>query len=157
MKLIPLTHGKFALVDDCDFDLVSKYRWSAHRHKTGTWYAERTVKGKVILMHRFILNPPDGMLVDHKDRDGLNNQRSNIRIATKSQNNANRRASVNSQTSNFLGVAFEKDRQKWTARIRKNGVGYRLGAFDTEHEAAKAYNEGALKLHGEFANLNKLA
>lgn len=156
MKLIPLTHQKFAMVDDIDFEELSKYRWAAHRHKNGVWYAERTVSGKVILMHRYILNPPDGMLVDHKDRDGLNNQRTNIRLATRGQNNANRRAAITSQTSKFLGVAFEKDRQKWTARIRKNGIGYRLGSFQSEREAAMAYNSAAVKFHGEFANLNQL-
>lgn len=156
MRLLKLSNGMMAQVDDCDFDGLLKWKWTAHYSKSGRrWYAERNGKKKTISMHRQLMNFPEGILVDHKDRNGLNNQRSNLRQATRSQNNANRRASRNNISSQFLGVAFEKDRKKWTARIRKNGIGYRLGSFATEHEAAEAYNLGAIRLHGEFANLNK--
>lgn len=157
MKEINLHNGMRTQVSDCDYEELSKFQWTAHKHKNGMCYAERTRLGKVIAMHRQIMSHPIGLLVDHKDRDGLNNQRPNLRIATRGQNNANRRAALTNQTSKYLGVAFEKDRQKWTARIRKNGVGYRLGSFDTELDAAKAYNDAAQKHHGEFANLNILS
>lgn len=156
MRSITLSNGMVALVDDEDFDTLSKWKWCAHYHKSGNvWYAERGENGKTVMMHRQLMANPHGMLVDHKDRNTLNNQKSNLRIATRSQNNANRKASKNNRTSKYLGVAFERDRRKWTARIRKDGVGYRVGHFSTEIEAAMAYNEAAIKMHGEFANLNK--
>jgi len=155
MRLIELSNGMMAQVDDCDYDALSRWKWTAHYNKCGRrWYAERNGGQKTISMHRQLMDFPEGQIVDHKDRNGLNNQRSNLRLATRSQNNANRAASRNNLTSKFLGVAFEKDRRKWTARIRKNRKGYRLGSFNTEHEAAIAYNEAAKKLHGEFANIN---
>lgn len=158
MKSILMGNGMSVLVDDGDFEELSKWNWTAHFHRSGGgWYSERNAgNNKTILMHRQIMKVIKGMIVDHKDRNGLNNQRSNLRIATRSQNNANRRASINSRTSKFLGVAYEKDRKKWTARIRKDWKGYRLGSFDTEVEAARAYNAAATIFHGEFANLNKL-
>jgi hypothetical protein len=91
------------------------------------------------------------ILIDHKNRNGLDNQKSNLREATRSQNNANKKPTSFS-SSRFLGVS--KRYSKWTARITKNGVTYDLGAFKIEDEAAKAYDNKAIELHGEFANLN---
>lgn len=156
MKEIILHNGMRCKVDDSNFEELSKFPWAGHQHKNGTWYAERTKTGKVIAMHRQIMGFPEGLLVDHIDHDGLNNQKVNLRIATRAQNNANRRAASTNQTSKYLGVAFEKDRKRWTARIRKDWKGYRLGSFDSEIEAAIAYNEAAIRLHGEFANINKI-
>lgn len=157
MKEIRLHNGMVTKVDDSDYDFLNKFNWTAHYHrKSRSWYAERNYNHKTILMHRVIMSCEDGKIVDHADRDTLNNLRSNLRIATRSQNCANRRARKDKMTSQFLGVAFEKDRKKWTARIRKDLKGYRLGSFDSEIEAAKAYNQAAIKFHGEFANLNQI-
>lgn len=157
MKTILMHNGMHALVDDDDYDYLSKFHWTAHkRNGSSIWYAERSMRGKTIGMHRDVMKAKSDVIIDHKDRDGLNNQKANLREASKSQNNANRKAKTGKYSSSFLGVAFEKDRQKWTARIRKDSVGYRLGSFKTEIEAANAYNIGALKYHGEFANLNIL-
>lgn len=146
-----------ALVDDEDYDFLNSIHWTAHLNKKAkSYYAEMTREGKTIGMHRLIMGEPKGLLVDHKDRNTLNNQKSNLRIASHSQNSANRKARTIKKTSSFLGVAFEHDRMKWTARIRKDKKGIRLGCFNTEIEAAKAYNDAALKYHGEFANLNKI-
>jgi len=155
MNQIQLTHVYVTLVDDEDFEYLSKFSWYLLNSKGGI-YARGFVNGKSVLLHRLLLKPDASMFVDHKDRNGLNNQKSNLRICTRSQNSANRRSRLTKPTSKYLGVAFETDRQKWTARIRKDKVGIRLGGFETEIEAAKAYNDAALKYHGEFANLNVL-
>ena len=157
MKTIRLSNGMEAMVDDEDYEALMKWKWTAHYHTTSKlWYVERNCGGKTLSMHRQLMNVPANMCVDHKDRNTLNNQKSNLRIATRAQNNANRTASRSCLTSKFLGVAFESDRKKWTARIRKDGRGYRLGSFKTEREAAQAYNTAAMRFHGEFASLNVL-
>lgn len=151
-KEIKLSMGMVALVDNEDFDYLNKFRWCAHK-RGRAFYAESTINGVRVIMHNVIMNPPKGMLIDHIFHNGLDNRKSQLRLATKSQNNANRTSRKNS-SSKYLGVAFEKDRNKWTARIRKNGQGYRLGSFLKETDAALAYNKKAFELHGEFANLN---
>lgn len=150
MKQIPLTQNKFAIVDDEDFDKVSQYKWYAN-FVNGTWYAQ-TGRGKTAKkMHRLIMGLTDPkILVDHKDRNGLNNQKSNLREATFAQNMANRK---NFGESKYIGVTPEKN--GFRARIWNNGRTQYIGFFSDEIEAAKAYNTAALKLRGEFANLNK--
>lgn len=162
MKLIPLTQGQFAQVDDEDFDRLNTKKWQAHRRfNSGTYYAMSNIKvcknkWKSIKMHRVILGMTDStILVDHKDFNGLNNQKSNLRIATRSQNAANRKPKPNC-TSKFLGVSFHKARYKWRASIQKDKKITSLGYFVSEIDAAKAYNEAAILIHGEFANLNHL-
>jgi hypothetical protein len=161
MKLLVLGNGMTTQVDDEDFEMLSKWTWTAHYKRSGNWYAERNNKGKTLAIHRQIMNPPPGVCVDHIDRDTLNNQRSNLRFATRAQNNANRSSSRSKSTCTFLGVTFEKERvsakKKWVARIRKDGKRYRLGRFATAVEAADAYNNAAIRLHGEFASLNVLS
>jgi hypothetical protein len=145
MKLIPLTQGKFALIDDEDFLRVSQFKWL---------YAEGYAKRSVGSMHRFILNLDceNAKLVDHIDGNGLNNQKSNLRLCTHAQNVVNRRAEKNS-ASKYLGV-YRQGKTKFSAHVRKNRKGYYLGTFETEELAAEAYNKKALELHGEFARLN---
>lgn len=165
MKLIPLSKksnknkGKyFAMVDDEDFERVNKISWAAHKHKN-TYYAVRnyhvksTLSSQTILMHRFILNPQKGQDVDHIDRNGLNNQRKNIRPCTRSENMFNRKKR-NNVSSSYKGVCFDSKRNKWTAELTVNKKRYRIGRFKTEENAAIAYNIFAEKHHGEFALLN---
>lgn len=161
MKLIPLTQGKFTKVDDEDFELLNEVKWHAHL-RCGNFYASRSIylgggrrnaKFRYEHMHNIIMPNKEGMIVDHINRDSLDNRKCNLRYATRSQNNANRNPSKKG-SSKYLGVMFEKDRNKWSARIRKDGKGKRLGCFDSEIEAAIAYNNAALILHGDFANLN---
>lgn len=161
MQKIPLTRGKFAMVDDEDYDFLNQWKWNAHRGANtfyatrGVWIKERK-KMKEVAMHRVILGLTDSKIhVDHKDHNGLNNQKENIRRATPSQNCANIKPKEG-KTSKFLGVSKRTDNGKWKAEIRKNNIGYRLGTFNNEVDAAKAYNEAAKKLHGEFANLNTI-
>lgn len=144
------------MVDDTDFEWLNQWKWYAQRDKT-TYYAVRTnkrgQKPTRTYMHRLILGLTDRKQEsDHVDRNGLNNQRRNLRTATRSQNMKNRMAQRN-KTSKYLGVCWMQNR--WVAQIQSdNERPKQLGRFTTELEAAMAYNEAAIKLHGEFANLN---
>lgn len=152
-KVIQLTQGKTTIVDDADFDWLNQYKWYLGSSR-GMFYAKREDRGKEVKMHRLILGLTDPKIEgDHRDRDGLNNQRNNLRVATRSQNCHNRRSRINS-FSKYKGVCFKKQTSKWVARIFTNGKNKHLGYFDLEIEAAVAYNNEALNLHGEFANLN---
>lgn len=153
MKEISLSQGKVALVDDEDFDYLNQYKWYANRFKY-TFYAitHRRINkyDHKIYMHRLIMNPGREIHIDHKDRNGLNNQKNNLRIATYSQNNCNRKGSGASQ---YLGVSIRRN-GKFTARIKADGYYKNLGVFDNEIDAAIAYDNAAKIYHGEFANLN---
>lgn len=163
MKEIQLTQGKVALVDDKDFEALNQFKWTACKGKN-IWYAQRklSIKNKrgnriKVKMHREILGlgttEEDDIMVDHKDHNGLNNQRDNLRPATPQQNMANARNRVGC-ISNFKGVTFRGT--TWVARI---GVGRKrlyLGSFKTEVDAALAYNEAAKKHFGDFAHLNSI-
>lgn len=157
MKKIPLTQGKFALVDDEDFQRLSERRWHVVKTKSGLLYAQRTcVKGEigpsVVQMHRILL--PESVWVDHRDGDGLNNQKSNLRAATRSQNLSGFRRKKSGRTSRFRGVCWRKDCFKWVAQLNVEGRPIRLGHFDSEEEAALAYDAAAKKHFKEFAQLN---
>jgi len=158
MKEIKLTRGRVALVDDEDYEYLNQWKWKV-TIGSNTEYAIRVksiyVDGKrvrkLVIMHRLILNAPSNMQVDHVNHNGLDNRRCNIRLATMSQNNSNRKAYG---VSKFLGVYFYKPRQVWRARLKINGKLIELGHFKIEEDAAKSYDVAAKKYHGEFANLN---
>lgn len=165
MKKIKLTRGKFALVDDEDFQELSKYKWQA---KTDgyNWYAKRgyynkeTKKCVEIKMHRQIMNHPIGMKIDHINHNGLDCQKQNLRICTHGENMMNRKKKV-SGISKYLGVSISKSTVRgkiykyWSAVLRADGKVYNIGKFKTEENAAIAYNIFAEKHHGQFANYNK--
>lgn len=154
MKLIPLTRGKFAMVDDEDYDELMKHKWYAI-YKRNTWYAERSVWHMCnIKMHQEIMgNNPLKLKVDHKDGDGLNNQRLNLRHCTTAENCMNIPSHKDS-FSVYKGIYHRKERDKWVAEITKNGVRIYRKEFATEIEAARQYDVWSLELHGEFAKLN---
>lgn len=157
MKEIPLTRGYVALVDDGDFDSLNKFKWFALVSEH-TVYATRMAprpKRFAIYMHREILGIKSGV-VDHRDRNGLNNQRANLRAATQQGNTANSKKPSDAMTSKYKGVWFDSARGKWAARIGFNNRGIHLGRFLTEAEAAKVYNDAAIKLFGEFARINEI-
>jgi hypothetical protein len=108
---------------------------------------------KTMYLHREIMQAPKGLLVDHKNNDGLDNRRANLRLATHSQNGCNRPRKKNG-SSRFKGVIFLKDRKRWSARLKKNGKHIFLGNFKNEIDAARVYDEAAKQYHGEFACLN---
>jgi hypothetical protein len=148
-RRIPLSRKVYALVDPQDFAELSRYKWSAIG-KSPHVYAVRTEKGRMIYMHRQIMKAPRNRMVDHKDCDGLNNHRENLRLATRRQNIAHRCSRWGS--SRFVGVSRHGDR--WRAQIICRGKRYYCGVFDDEVEAAKARDRKAWELHGEFAYLN---
>lgn len=157
MKRIPLTKGLSALVSDQDFSKVNKHKWTAtknnHHH---TWYAHRSVKierrWKKITLHRFLMGFPIGLEVDHRDGNGLNNVRSNLRICTASQNKMNMRIS---NKRGFKGVTFIPNRKlPWRVGITKDRIAKHVGYYASLREAAMAYNKAAKKLFGKFARLN---
>ena len=162
MKQIQLTQGKFALVDDEDYEWLSKYNWYVKQvEKTNKYYAVRCFringKKKNVLMHRdiFHLNVGDKILVDHKDRNGLNNQRFNLRFCNYNDNARNRSSISKSKTSKYRGVSWIKESNKWRASIRNpNKKSQHIGLFLNEKDAAIAYNKKAINLFGEFANPN---
>lgn len=153
IELIPLTRGMVAIVDAADYALVAPYRWYAHKGKK-TWYARADVGGRVdrrrIYMRRLLC---EGQSIDHRDGDGLNNCRANLRPATESQNQANRRKAAGT-SSTFKGVTFDRNRGKWLAQIVLDGRRVHLGRTDDELLAAARYDIAAKAAFGEFATSN---
>lgn len=158
---IVLTQGKTTVIDDSDYNLIKMHKWCAWMSKCGVWYAVTNDKfnnRKQIKMHRLLLGLTDSnILADHIDGDGLNNQRYNLRIATRHQNNLNKKSQCNS-TSKYLGVYVTKRKSdgvnRYLSQIKINGKSTHLGTFDTEFQAALEYDKMA-KIHfGEFARLN---
>lgn len=159
MKEIHLNHGKVALVDDSDFDALSEFHWRHHRIDDEDYafrdvYHPETQKSTVVAMHRHILNAPAGMLVDHKDGNGLNNQRFNIRLATRSQNQQNCGPRRNNK-SGYKGVCWVKRYKVWKAQIMTNGVNKHLGSFSTPEAAYDVYVKASEEMHGEFGRTTK--
>lgn len=152
-RRIPLTKGKFALVDAVDFEHISKRKW----HISSRGYAARATplsngKRSLIGMHRIINNTPDGMHTDHINGDKLDNRKCNLRTATASQNLQNQGNRVNN-TSGYKGVHFHHRSKMWHVRIRVYGKRIWIGQYLTAELAYDSYRTAALRLHGEFANV----
>ena len=155
MKNIPLTQGKFALVDDADFEWLNQWKWRIKKSYQLEYVITDTKIGNkktTIRMHRLILNAKKDIFIDPKDNNGLNNCRDNLRVATNGQNNMNR--SIVWGVSKYKGVYQHKTNKKWIAQIKKNKKLIRIGHFNKEIEAARAYDKRAKELFGEFARPN---
>jgi len=161
MKQIPLSQGKFALIDDEDYERVSKYKWCVN----SSGYAVRSFrelqangnyKQKAMKMHRFIMNANEGDgIIDHRDTIRINNQKYNLRVASFVENLRNQKINKNNK-SGFKGVRLHKPSSLYIAQIGINGKQKHIGYFKCPVEAAKAYNEAAIKYFGEFAQLNEI-
>lgn len=159
MKKIPLTQGKFAIVDDIDYAFLVKWKWyfddyAIRKSRKSDGLSKRIT----IYMHRVVLSRKLGHFdfedTDHKNQNRLDNRRCNLRPASRSQNSANRKLQQGS--SKFKGVQWHKRGKKWQVRIKFEGKTKHLGLFTDEIEAAQAYNKAAKKLFGEFAYLNSI-
>lgn len=145
---IPLTQGKVAIIDDADWHVVAAHKWCNVKSRTvDRSYAATKLNGKRVWMHCLLTGYS---MTDHRDGDGLNNRRYNLRPCTNAQNCRNRRK-PSGGTSRFKGVCWNRQKDKWTAQIRMDKRTRHLGTFSTEEEAAAAYRAAATQLFGEFA------
>jgi len=157
---LPLSKGQVALVDREDFAVVSRWKWSARaaRSRTGKFYVVRTFsengRASTLLLHRFLLRPPEGVLVDHINGDPLDNRRANLRLCSRQENRWN--CGCMRPGKKFLGVTHRplNALRPYYADIKIDGCGIHLGAFATAEEAARAYDAAAYAARGAFAKLN---
>lgn len=154
MAFIQLTRNKTCIVDDEDVSRLSIRKWYAIKPRGDTWYAKAKMGGKHIAMHTFIMKTKKPFVVDHVDGDGLNNQKSNLRICLQHQNMWNQKKRSTNK-SGFKGVFLHKKSKRWCARINcKKGI--YLGLFKDKYMAAKAYDIAAQIFHGRFAVTNQM-
>lgn len=155
MKAILMSTGEIAVVDDDDHDWLSKFKWSGFSPYPGRYYARTALGGKWMNMHTMIMGVKTGKVIDHKNRNGLDNQRHNLRFCTQSQNLMNRPMTERCKTG-FKGVHRRAVNGKYRALISHQGKDIYLGDFADPVSAAKAYNAKAMELDPEFAWLNPI-
>lgn len=159
MKKIKLTQGKYALVDNKDFERLNKFKWHFKSKKNkfhGTGYAYKWgANNKRMFMHHMVLKRKNGKFNDHINGNGLDNRRKNLRYCSAAQNMWNRGKYLKNN-SKYKGAHWHTTNKTWVANISVNGKQFHLGTFESEICAAKAYNVAAKKHHGEFACLNRV-
>lgn len=150
---IGLTQNKVAIIDSEDFDKINLFRWCAVSALNNRWYAKTNSGIGIVYMHQLILGIENDLSIDHANGNGLDNRKSNLRFANKSQQAANKIKSKSSyRTSDYKGVRWSGS--SWMSRITFNGTCIYLGRFQDEKDAAKKYDEAAKELFGEFARTN---
>jgi hypothetical protein len=158
-RKIPLTQGKFAMVDPEDYQRLAKYKWHLVRSPTGAYAArwQRLAAAnsrRRIWMHHEVIHVLAGMVCDHINHNGLDNREANLRPATVSQNLCNRPKKKAKARSKYKGLEWDRTQRKWKARIQRHGRKIYLGSFASEIDAARAYDAAAKKYHRDFATLN---
>jgi hypothetical protein len=158
-RRIPLSRGKFAIVDPEDYPRLAKHKWHLAESPTSSYAArwsrpQNTNKRNRIWMHRQIIPIPPGLVCDHINHNGLDDRKANLRPATFSQNLSNRPKRKSPTCSKYKGLEWDKTQGKWKARIQLNYRKIYLGSFDNELSAAKAYDKAAKRYHGPFAAPN---
>ena len=151
-RVIPVTRRKFAVVDGGDYYRLSRFRWHAV-FNSKTFYAARIERGKTIKMHREIMGAPKDLVVDHVDRDGLNNRRGNLRLCSEAENSRNTGSNARA-ISRYKGVHWHRRMGKWVAAIQYEKQVNHLGYFGDEVEAAESYDKKAREFFGEYGYLN---
>jgi hypothetical protein len=164
MKKIPLTQGKVSLVDDDDFEYLNQFNWHMSTYRELN-YAKRNVRAgtshKLRPMHREIFEyrgiDLTNLEVDHINGDGLDNRRSNLRLATHKENLANcaKRSATRCKNHGFKGITFNPKNAKWVAQIAVNGKHIECGEYNTPSKAANAYDDAAVQYFGKFAKTNE--
>ena len=157
-RKIYLGENEYTIVEPADYYTFNKFNWIFLRCNKKPYAVSEfkigRAKTKKMYLHRAIMRAPKGKLVDHKNGDGLDNRRANLRLATRSQNMMNRAKTKSKTSSRYIGVSFDKDCKRWRAAIRVHYKQRWLGSFKNEIDAAKAYDIAAIKYHKEFASLN---
>ena len=155
---VTLSRGFQALIDDEDYNLIKVFKWHVIPQRNTFYAASRennNGKRRLVYMHRLILRLPHFVpMIDHKDMNGLNNCKDNLRICTRNQNHQNTPKARGIYTSVFKGVSWIKHIKKWRACIAIDRKGYHIGVYRNEIDAALAYDNRAKELFGEFARLN---
>lgn len=162
MKKIPLTQGKFAIVDDEDYNALNQFKWHTekrynHLYATRTLRVDEIFPNTSIKMHRQIMSAKGGEFVDHKNGNGLDNRKQNLRLSKTLNGNCQNRGTSKNNTSGYKGVYKTKNLKipKWIARINAKRKIYYLGIYKDPREAAIVYDSACRILHGEYAKTNK--
>ena len=152
-----LPNGNVCFIDELDLPIMAQFRWRSVFIAGITYVVTNVRKGDrrvTAYLHRIIMRPPPGVHIDHIDHDGLNNQRSNLRLCSRSENMRNQVKRRRATSSRFKGVS--RAGHRWCAQLEIDGKHIRLGSHDTEEQAAAAYNAGAVLYFGSFAHVNAL-